>query len=811
MNLVELDRALKQLRLGGIAAVLESRLMQAQTEHMAPIDLICVLVSDELRRRSERLLERRTKRASFREADKSLDNFDFDFSKKMNRRIVYELAAGHFISKHEDALFLGPPGTGKSHLAQALGRCAIQQGHRVLCREAHVLIEEIADATIDGTTRKDLTRDLATVPLLIIDDLAMRKLPLTAAEDLPELVMRRHERASTLFTSNRPVEDWGKVLGDAAAVAAMLDRLLHHGNVLKCGPRSWRTKLGETLQQEEATEVDVTRPGALLAGFDLSTPGRIAGVHRGSRQRWIPWLQRFREHPGIQRSSERDLVMIRRHTSSVTPNMARLKRILTLLESNFRTGYLRSPLQGVETRGMVREEISTWVAGRTGSRRRTIPVLVVAGSASEDGGGYLIRLRDELEISQCIDPPSDRKWSIRQDHGSDAADRYATILRGPEGFDLVDHGRGTIVGNDFVLSRSVPLFEGTVIIAGSQAGMLWFLGEDDIANIEHELEVPFVFAPTLSPRMGRLTRVLRGFRPNDEVLFMGETGTGKEVYARALHDKSGRAGPFVALNCATFGRDLIESELFGFRRGAHSQATFDKPGLISLAEGGTAFLDEIGDMPPDLQAKLLRLIETREYFPIGSTRALRADVRIMAATSRDREFLRPDLLYRFGDPLTLPPLRKRKEDIPFLLRLFVRESRVLSLGTDTFRAFMRYDWPGNVRQLRKTVERAADAAFADGKQHVSLSHLPESFSRSAAMDASEKPASGLVQRPDAVDAQPAEVAGLRRRPRPARRVIEESLSRHRGNVSAVARELARDRPLVWRWLRELGIDPDRYR
>jgi DNA replication protein DnaC len=214
MNLVELDRALRQLRLGGMALVLESRLLQAQTEHMAPIDLISVLVSDELRRRADRLLERRTKRADFRDADKSLDNFDFDFNKKMNRRIIYELAAGHFIAKHEDALFLGPPGTGKSHLAQAIGRCAIQQGHRILYREAHRLIEEIADATIDGT-RKDLLEELATVPLLIVDDLGMRRLPPTAAEDLLELVMRRYERTSTLFTSNRPVDDWGKLLGDA--------------------------------------------------------------------------------------------------------------------------------------------------------------------------------------------------------------------------------------------------------------------------------------------------------------------------------------------------------------------------------------------------------------------------------------------------------------------------------------------------------------------------------------------------------------------------------------------------------------------
>jgi DNA replication protein DnaC len=253
MNLVELDRALRQLRLGGMAAVLESRLQQAQTEHMPPIDLMSVLVSDELRRRADNLLERRTKHATFRESDRALDNFDFDFNKKMNRRLIYELAAGHFVAKHEDALFLGPPGTGKSHLAQAIGRCAIQQGHRVLYREAHALIEDIADATIDGT-RKELLADLATVPLLIIDDLGMRKLPPTAAEDLLELVMRRYERTSTLFTSNRPVEDWGKVLGDAAAVAAMLDRLLHHGHVLKCGPRSWRTKIGaENLPKEDAT------------------------------------------------------------------------------------------------------------------------------------------------------------------------------------------------------------------------------------------------------------------------------------------------------------------------------------------------------------------------------------------------------------------------------------------------------------------------------------------------------------------------------------------------------------------------------
>ena len=132
-------------------------------------------------------------------------------------------------------------GTGKSHLAQAIGHAAIQQGYRVLYRETHTLLDELAEATLDGT-RKEHMEFLVTVPLLILDDLGMRKLPLTAAEELLEIIMRRYERASTMLTSNRPVEDWGKLLGDAAAVSAMLDRLLHHGHVLKCGPRSWRTK-----------------------------------------------------------------------------------------------------------------------------------------------------------------------------------------------------------------------------------------------------------------------------------------------------------------------------------------------------------------------------------------------------------------------------------------------------------------------------------------------------------------------------------------------------------------------------------------
>ena len=242
MNLVELQRALRQLRCSGMAAGLEPRLLEAQTAKLAPIDFLSTLVQDELLRRQDRLLERRVKQAGFRDRGKTLDTFDFDFNKKMNRRLVFELATGRFVTQHEDGLFQGPPGTGKSHLAQAIGFAVIQQGHRVLYREAHVLLEELAEAQLTGT-RKAYVAQVTAVPLLLIDDLGMRRLPHTAAEDLLEIVMRRYEKASTLLTSNRPVEDWDKLLGDTAAVAALLDRLLHHAHVLTCGPRSWRTRL----------------------------------------------------------------------------------------------------------------------------------------------------------------------------------------------------------------------------------------------------------------------------------------------------------------------------------------------------------------------------------------------------------------------------------------------------------------------------------------------------------------------------------------------------------------------------------------
>ena len=250
MQLPELLRALRQLGLGGMAESLEARLVQAQADQLPVADFLALLVQDELTRRADRLLTRRVKEAAFRDPDKTLAGFDFTFNKKLDRQLVFTLATGHFLTARDDVVFLGPPGSGKSHLAQALGRALIQQGHRVLYREVHVLLEELADATLAGTRRDRMTK-LATVPFLILDDLGMRKLPTTAAEDLLELIMRRYERVSTLLTSNRPVEDWGKLLGDVAAIGAFLDRLLHHAHVLRCGPRSWRMKEHASRQAPE--------------------------------------------------------------------------------------------------------------------------------------------------------------------------------------------------------------------------------------------------------------------------------------------------------------------------------------------------------------------------------------------------------------------------------------------------------------------------------------------------------------------------------------------------------------------------------
>ncbi len=219
------------------------------------------------------------------------------------------------------------------------------------------------------------------------------------------------------------------------------------------------------------------------------------------------------------------------------------------------------------------------------------------------------------------------------------------------------------------------------------------------------------------------------------VLIQGESGTGKELIARALHYNSSRAdGPFVAINCGALPENLLESELFGYVKGAFTGAHANKTGLLKAADGGTLFLDEIGEMPPSLQVKLLRALQEREVQPLGATRPVPFDARLIAATNRNLEEeiaahrFRDDLFYRISVfSLTLPPLRERREDVPLLARHFIAKySRELgvpprTLSDEALQALINYDWRGNVRELQNALERAV--ALSDGR--IELAHLPQ--------------------------------------------------------------------------------------
>jgi DNA replication protein DnaC len=234
----EIDHSLRQLRLGGMADALAVRSQQARADNLGPLDFLGLLIHDEFERRRDRLVSRRVKYAAFRDA-KTLDTFNWSFNSSFDRALIFELATGRFIERHEDILMLGNAGVGKSHIAQALGMAAIHAGFHVIYREAHVLFEELLLANVAGE-RSAAIATMTEVPLLIIDDLGMRKLPASAAEDLLEIIMRRYERTSTIITSNRPLEDWPKMFGDAPAVTAFLDRLMHHSHLIQLRGKSYR-------------------------------------------------------------------------------------------------------------------------------------------------------------------------------------------------------------------------------------------------------------------------------------------------------------------------------------------------------------------------------------------------------------------------------------------------------------------------------------------------------------------------------------------------------------------------------------------
>jgi transcriptional regulator with GAF, ATPase, and Fis domain len=242
-----------------------------------------------------------------------------------------------------------------------------------------------------------------------------------------------------------------------------------------------------------------------------------------------------------------------------------------------------------------------------------------------------------------------------------------------------------------------------------------------------------------SPRIKEIFDLLQMVAPSEAtVLLLGETGTGKELVAQAIHRNSPRtAGPFVVVNCAALPETLLESELFGHERGAFTGATNRKDGRFVLAHHGTLFLDEVGELSLPIQAKILRVLQAREFEPLGSTRTVKVDVRIITATNRELEKMvregkfREDLYYRLNVfPVVLPPLRERQEDLPelaeFFLKKFGEKNRRegISLAPEVLEAFRRYPWPGNIRELENIMERAV--IVCQGTV-ITLENLPPAF------------------------------------------------------------------------------------
>lgn len=311
------------------------------------------------------------------------------------------------------------------------------------------------------------------------------------------------------------------------------------------------------------------------------------------------------------------------------------------------------------------------------------------------------------------------------------------------------------------------------------------------------------------------------------LVLLGESGTGKEVFARFVHTVSGRKGAFQAINCAAIPQALLESELFGYKRGAFSGAVRDKMGLIQAADGGTLLLDEIGDMPLEAQGKLLRVLQTKEVVPVGATSAEHVDIRVVCATHRDLTRLqkeggfRGDLYARLNEySVTLPPLRERKEDIFALCRAFAARHGRPGLGfTFPFMTgLLHYDFPFNVRELEGFVKRGI--ALSDGSaldaQHLpdEITDLMKSYCRKpasapgASLPALSAPPAPPLPSPSPDESAPAASA---RNAAPTEEELRGLLTLHRGNVAAVGRALGKERMQIHRWMKRYGIDVGEYR
>jgi DNA-binding NtrC family response regulator len=313
-----------------------------------------------------------------------------------------------------------------------------------------------------------------------------------------------------------------------------------------------------------------------------------------------------------------------------------------------------------------------------------------------------------------------------------------------------------------------------------------------------------------SPELDMVLTTVAKVAPSDaNVLITGESGTGKELVARALHKNSRRnQGPFIPVDCAALPSNLLESELFGHEKGAFTGADKAKRGLLEMADGGTLFLDEIGELSPELQAKLLRTLQERSFRRLGGERLVEVDIRILCSTNRDLTAevengrFRQDLLFRLNVvTLVLPPLRDRRGDVAILaqhfLRVFGRASgkALVRITPDALRLLERYQWPGNVREMRNVIERAI--VLCDGET-VRVRDLPDYIREQAKLG---------KQIEDAIGFKAAREQWMDTR---SKQYLTALLRRHRGNVSAVAREAQISRKSVYELMRRHEIDPHEF-
>jgi len=406
--------------------------------------------------------------------------------------------------------------------------------------------------------------------------------------------------------------------------------------------------------------------------------------------------------------------------------------------------------------------------------------------------------------------------------------RHARLHRGSEGWVVEDLGsrNGTLLDGEAI--KKHVLADGDLL----EIGHTFFVFRDIPAQIDEtgvkgasdRSAAPDPVLATMLPELE--TEFERARRVADsllEVIVQGESGTGKELAARAIHALSRRPGPFIAVNCGALSPSLLESELFGYRRGAFSGATSDRPGLVRSADRGTLLLDEIGDMPLAAQAALLRVLQEREVLPVGDSRPVKVDVRIVAASHRDldeavvRGSFRADLLARLrGFTLRLPPLRERLVDLGLLTGALLRRldpqgGVARSFKPAAARALFRHGWPLNVRELEKALGVAV--VLSNGGP-IELEHLPEHVRapRVSAAPAAPPPApagvapSGQPRRPGQRPDAPLSPAEQRHREE-----LIALLRRHEGSVSAVARVLGKGRTQIQRWLKRYALDLGDYR